>query len=101
MEAKTFPSCMADLEVDLMHPNRTLVHGLFEEHTLVHGTPRRFLTYIPENLEYCQPCLVTAIPSGVHPEAYLETSGLKDFAEEKTAVSACGLSGGSLESGRK
>ena len=83
MEAKTFPSCMADLEVDLMHPNRTLVHGLFEEHTLVHGTPRRFLTYIPENLEYCQPCLVTAIPSGVHPEAYLETSGLKDFAEEK------------------
>lgn len=82
MEVKKFPSCMADLAVDLKHPNRTLVNGLFEEYAKVEGSLRRFLTYIPKDLEYCQPCLVTAIPSGEIPEVYLETSGLKQFAEE-------------------
>ena len=82
MDIQKFPLCMADIPVDLKHPNRTLVHGLFEEFATVGGAKRRFLTYIPKNLEYCQPCLVTAIPSNVKAEEFLETSGLRQFAED-------------------
>lgn len=82
MDIQKFPLCMADIPVDLKHPNRTLVHGLFEEFATVGGVKRRFLTYIPKNLEYCQPCLVTAIPSNVKAEEFLETSGLRQFAED-------------------
>lgn len=59
------------------------ISGLFQETAKVGGQPRKFLTYIPEGLDYCQPCLVAAIPSGEKPEEYLETSGLKAFAEDK------------------
>ena len=50
MDIQKFPLCMADIPVDLKHPNRTLVHGLFEEFATLGGAKRRFLTYIPKNL---------------------------------------------------
>lgn len=78
-----FPEHMSELAVDFEHPNRTLIHGCFQEKAVVQGTERSFLTYIPKNLEYCQPCLVAAIPSDAEPLAWLEESGLRRFADEK------------------
>lgn len=83
MDIKRFPEKMGDLPIDFSNPKRTLISGLFQETAKVGGQPRKFLTYIPEGLDYCQPCLVAAIPSGEKPEEYLETSGLKAFAEDK------------------
>lgn len=84
MDIKRFPEKMGDLPIDFSNPKRTLISGLFQETAKVGGQPRKFLTYIPEGLDYCQPCLVAAIPSGEKPEEYLETSGLKAFAEDKS-----------------
>lgn len=81
MHVQTMPACMADLPVDLQHPNRALIHGLFAETVTVGQSRRGFLTYIPPEQEYCRPCLVTAIPAGEDPSLYLETAGLKDFAD--------------------
>ena len=83
MTIQSFPACMADLDIDFRHPNRVLVSGLFQEQAKVRGKMRGFLTYIPEELEYCSRCLVTAVPSGEAPEIYFETSGLKSFADEE------------------
>lgn len=83
MDVKRFPKKMGDIPIDFSNPKRTLVSGLFEEKAKVNGSLRRFLTYIPENLDYCQPCLVAAIPSAEKAEEYLEISGLKAFADEK------------------
>lgn len=81
MNIQSFPSVMADIPVDLAHPNRTLIAGLFQEYALVNGEKRGFLTYIPKDLEYDSQCLVVAVPSGTAPERYFETAGLKEFAE--------------------
>ena len=89
MDVKRFPEKMGDLPVDFSNPKRTLVSGLFEEKAKANGSLRRFLTYIPEALDYCQPCLVAAIPSAEKAEEYLETSGLKAFADEKKLLIAC------------
>lgn len=78
-----FPEDMSQLPVDFAHPNRTLVHGCFQEKVTVQGAERVFYTFIPENLEYCQPCLVVAPPSGEEPLTYLESSGLRRLAEER------------------
>jgi poly(3-hydroxybutyrate) depolymerase len=83
MDVKRFPEKMGDLPIDFSNPKRTLVSGLFEEKAKVNGSLRGFLTYIPEDLDYCQPCLVAAIPSAEKAEEYLETSGFKAFADEK------------------
>ena len=77
-----FPEHMGDLPIDMKHPNRALIAGVFAESVKVNGTERPFLTYIPENQEYCRPCLVTGIPSGNDPLAYLESSGLKEFVDQ-------------------
>lgn len=77
------PAEAAKLPVDFMHPNRTLISGLFREAVAVRGVQRYFLTYIPENLEYCQPCLVAVPPADQEPLAYLEDSGLRQLAEEQ------------------
>lgn len=82
MNVQTFPSVMADLPVDLDHPNRTLISGLFRESAPFNGTKREFLTYIPKDLDYDSQCLVVAVPSGTAPETYFEEVGLKDFAEK-------------------
>lgn len=42
MDIQKFPLCMADIPVDLKHPNRTLVHGLFEEFATVGGAKKAF-----------------------------------------------------------
>ncbi len=83
MEVKQFPAAMGSMPVDLARPNAALLSGLFQEQVKTPAGPRGFLTYIPAGLEYCQPCLVAAVPSGEKPAEYLETSGLKQFAEEK------------------
>ena len=82
MNVQTFPSVMADLPVNLDHPNRTLISGLFRESAPVNGTKREFFTYIPKDLDYDSQCLVVAVPSGTAPETYFEEVGLKDFAEK-------------------
>ena len=83
MSVQQLPENMGALPVDFSHPNRALISGLYEEFVKVHGIKRPFLTYIPENQEYCRPCLVVAIPSGEEPSQYLESSGLKEFADQK------------------
>ena len=82
MEIRQFPANAADLKVDLRHPNRVLIHGLFKETFSVKDNERSFLTYIPEDLEYCSPCLVAAIPSAADPQVWITESGLKEFADE-------------------
>ena len=82
MKIQTFPSVMADLPVDLAHPNRVLISGLFRETAVVNGERREFLTFIPEDLEYDSQCLIVALPSGVVPETYFEEVGLKEFAQK-------------------
>ena len=57
MDIKRFPEKMGDLPIDFSNPKRTLISGLFQETAKVGGQPRKFLTYIPEDLDYCQPCL--------------------------------------------
>ena len=81
MEIQKFPANMGELEIDFKHPNRALISGLYEETLTAAGKQRTFLTYIPENQEYCRPCLVTAIPSGENPAEWIETSGMKAFAD--------------------
>lgn len=83
LTVQEFPEKMCELPVDFSHPNRSLIHGCFQEKVSVHGKDRYFLTYIPENLENCQPCLVAAPPSDAKLPEYLETSGLREFAEEE------------------
>ncbi|MDO4414438.1 MAG: PHB depolymerase family esterase [Erysipelotrichaceae bacterium] len=80
MEMKQFPANMGDLEVDLKHPNRVLIDGLYKETVSVKGAERTFLTYIPENLEYCSPCLIAAADSAADPVSFLEEN-LKAFAD--------------------
>ena len=82
MEIREFPKNMADIPVDLSHPQRVLVSGLFQDHVTVNGEERPFLTYIPENLEYTKPCLVAALPAGEDPAAYAESMRLFAFADE-------------------
>lgn len=77
------PEDMSQLKVDFRHPNRTLIHGCFRETVTVRDEERAFYTYIPKDLEYCQPCLVVAPPSREEPLEYLETSGLRRLAEER------------------
>ncbi|MBP5212620.1 MAG: hypothetical protein J6Z30_07165, partial [Pyramidobacter sp.] len=77
------PSDMSAFPIDMAHPNRTLIHGCFAERVTVNGTERTFLTYIPENLEYCQPCLAVVPPSDAEPLEFLERSGLRELAEKK------------------
>lgn len=78
-----FPQDASALPVDLEHPNRTLIHGCFRETAQVRGQAREFVTYIPKDLEYCQPCIVVVPPSGVDTMEYLESSGLRRLADEK------------------
>lgn len=73
----------ASLAVDFSRPNRTLIHGCFLEKVTCGEEEREFYTYIPQDLEYCQPCLVVAPPAGEEPLVYMETSGLRALAEEK------------------
>ncbi|WP_302227489.1 PHB depolymerase family esterase [Marvinbryantia sp.] len=80
---RKFPQKMADIPIDFAHPNQTLMQGCFEETAAVNGESRSFLTYIPEKLEYCQPCLIVAPPAGVDPAEYMEESGLKKLADDK------------------
>ncbi len=82
MKLKQMPENMAEYPVDLAHPNRTLISGLFEENVDTADGKRRFYTYIPENLENCSPCLVAAIPAVADPETYIDQSGLAAFADE-------------------
>ena len=74
MNVQTFPSVMADLPVNLDHPNRTLISGLFRESAPVNGTKREFFTYIPKDLDYDSQCLV------VDPLAQLRRPILKRWA---------------------
>ena len=83
LTVKSLPEDVANLPVDFTHPNRTLLHGCFWEQVNVAGKKRKFLTYIPKDLEYCQPCLVVAPPSGHDPLPYLETSGLRALADQE------------------
>lgn len=83
LKVQKFPEKMADFPVDFAHPNRSLVQGYFEEWVWVNGDRRSFLTYIPENLEYCRPCLIVAIPSGKEGTEYAQESGLKKLADEE------------------
>ena len=77
------PEDMSQLKVDFRHPNRTLIHGCFRETVTVRDEERAFYTYIPKDLEYCQPCLVVAPPSREEPLDYLERSGLRRLAEAR------------------
>ncbi|MBP5212175.1 MAG: hypothetical protein J6Z30_04890, partial [Pyramidobacter sp.] len=80
---QAWPQDMSALPVDLAHPNRTLLSGLFRETATVGGEKRELLTYIPKDLEYCQPCLIVAPPSDAVLPDYLEQSGLRELAEKK------------------
>ena len=51
MDIKRFPEKMGDLPIDFSNPKRTLISGLFQETAKVGGQPRKFLTYIPEDLD--------------------------------------------------
>lgn len=82
-ELRELPQDVSALRVDMAHPNRTLIDGCFRERVQVGGEEREFLTYIPKDLEYCQPCLVVAPPSQADPLEYLCDSGLQELAEEK------------------
>ncbi len=83
MTVRPLPEDMSRLAVDFACPNRTLIHGCFREKVTAGGAERSFYTYIPKDLEYCQPCLVVAPPSREDPLAYLESSGLGRLAEER------------------
>lgn len=80
---REFPKNVSELPVDFEHPNRSLLHGCFRETVSVQGKDRHFLTYIPENLENCRPCLVVAPPSDAGLPEYMDGSGLRQFAEEQ------------------
>lgn len=77
------PEDMSQLPVNLEHPNRALLHGCFREHVALQAKDRVFFTYIPKDMEYCQPCLVVVPPSNWDPLEYLESSGLRELAEEQ------------------
>lgn len=77
------PDDISQTPVDFAHPNRTLLSGCFQERLTCNGKERGFYTYIPENLEYCQPCLVAVPPSDAEPLTFMEDSGLAEFAEQQ------------------
>ena len=77
------PEEMEQLPVDPENLNRVLLSGLFEEKAKTAEGERPFYTFIPENLEYDQQCLVIAPPAQADIPEFLESSGLRQFAEEK------------------
>ena len=78
-----FPEEMEQLPVDPENLTRVLISGLFEEKAKTAEGERPFYTFIPENLEYDQQCLVIAPPAQADIPEFLESSGLRQFAEEK------------------
>ena len=80
---KQMPDDMSKLPVDPEHLNRVLINGYFQQHVMVRGEKRRFITYIPEEMDNCQPCLVVAPPADTKGPEFLEDSGLKRLADEK------------------
>ncbi len=83
LELKVLPERMSDFEVDMNQTNRTLISGCYQEYVQLGDGKRGFVTYIPENIENCQPCIVVAIPSNQDPITFLETTGFKKFADDK------------------
>ncbi len=83
LTVKSLLEDVASLPVDFAHPNRSLLYSCFWESVNVAGKERKFLTYIPKDLEYCQPCLVVAPPSRHDLLSYLEASGLRVLADQE------------------
>ncbi|MCI6885903.1 MAG: hypothetical protein MR868_01435 [Lachnospiraceae bacterium] len=80
---KPLPQNMSKLPVDFRHPNRALIQGCFREEVEVAGQTRNFISYLPENIEYCQRCIVVCPPSDENPLEFLEISGLKELADRQ------------------
>lgn len=71
------------LPVDMEHPNRVLLSGLYCENIKIEEKERVFYTYLAPELENDNQCVVVAIPSTAEIPEYLESSGLRAFADEK------------------
>lgn len=80
---KPLPQNVSELPVDFEHLNRALIQGCFREETIVAGKTRSFISYLPENIEYCQRCIVVCPPSDENPLEFLENSGLKELADRQ------------------
>jgi len=80
---KELPKNMSELPVDLAHPNRALISGCFREEVQVNGRSRSFISYLPEELEYCQRCIVVCPPAASDALEFLEASGLKEMADRQ------------------
>ncbi len=80
---KPLPENMAAFPVDPAHLNRALINGCFRETVQVAEKTRSFLSYLPDEIEYCQRCIVVCPPAEKDPLAFLEESGLKALADRQ------------------
>lgn len=81
--AKQMPEKMQEFSVNPDNLRQVPVAGAFWQNVTVRGKKRRFITYIPENMSHCRPCIVAALPSGESILEYMEKSRLKAFADKK------------------
>lgn len=82
LKVKEMPKNMSEFAVDCKNLNGVFLSGAFEEYIEIDGNKRSFITYIPENMQNCNPCIVVAVPGDQRPVDFLETSGFKAFADD-------------------
>ena len=83
LKVQHFPDDMSHFAIPKKDFDRCLLCGLFEETAEVNGEKRAFYTYIADGLPYDSQCLVVAPPDDEDPAAFLESSGLKEFADRE------------------
>lgn len=77
------PEDMTRLQVDPEHLNRVLISGCFEQHLIVNGITRKFIVYLPKDIENDQQCIIIAPPSRVNILEFLVQSGFKRLADKQ------------------
>jgi len=80
---QSLPEKMSEIPLDWAHLNRALINGCFRETVQVGDQARSFLSYLPDEIEYCQRCIVVCPPAAADPLEFLESSGLKAMADQQ------------------
>ncbi len=69
------------IPVDLMNPEKSMIHGLFRQTLKVGETQRGIITYLPEGFCHNNRAIVAVPPSGADPTEFLGESGLGKLAD--------------------
>lgn len=83
LTVKKFPEDKSSIPIHKGHMNQCLFSGLYEETAEAGGKTRRFLTYLPPELEYDRDCIIVVPPAKISAEQFLEDGFWLEFADQK------------------